>query len=533
MQMPSARTLPGLLEEMSRRFGDRNFITDHQRRLSYAEFLAEARVIAKGLHALGVRRGDKVAILMGNQAKWLLVDFAVTMLGGVLVALNTWWRHEELHSALASSDSSMLVMVDKYIKNDYVASLNELGDLTVALPGLKHVVVAGEDIPAGATRFAALYEMASTVPDKVIDDAIRLVKPEDTAYLLFTSGSTARAKPVELTHRGIVENPHGIGERMHLSEADRLLLPTSVFWALSCVNGLFAAMTHGASVVLQYRYEPGEMLRLIEAEQCTAAYTLPNIVLDIHAHPDRSRRDLRRWRTGTCRPNVMHLMAEMGVMEMITGYGLTEGYGHSVETDAHDSLEKRQRNVGFALPNNEVEVVDPVTRMKVAQGQPGEIRLRGHVTPGYYKNPQRTAEAFDGDGWFYTGDVGVFEEDGSLTIKGRIKDMIKTGGINVTPADVEEVLQTHPAVQQAIVVGVPHPRLEEIVSAMVVLKHGVDASPEELIAHCAKASAKFKVPRFIDIIGSEAVPLTDTGKVHKGKARDILTARYRALESAK
>ena len=533
MQMPSARTLPGLLEEMSLRFGDRNFITDHQRRLSYAEFLAEARVIAKGLHALGVQRGDKVAILMGNQAEWLLVDFAVTMLGGVLVALNTWWRHEELHSALASSDSSVLVMVDKYIKNDYVASLHELGDLSVALPHLKHVVVAGEDISAGATPFGALYEMAGKVPDKVVDDAIRLVKPEDTAYLLFTSGSTARAKPVELTHRGIVENPHGIGERMHFTELDRLLLPTSVFWALSCVNGLFAAMTHGASVVLQYRYEPGEMLRLIEAEQCTAAYTLPNIVIDIHGHPDRARRDLRRWRTGTCRPNVMHLMAEMGVMEMITGYGLTEGYGHSVETDAHDSLEKRQRNVGFALPGNQVEVVDPVTRVKVAQGQPGEIRLRGHVTPGYYKNPQRTAEAFDRDGWFYTGDVGVFEEDGSLTIKGRIKDMIKTGGINVTPADVEEVLQTHPAVQQAIVVGVPHPRLEEIVSAMVVLKHGVDASPEELIAHCAKASAKFKVPRFIDIIGSEAVPLTDTGKVHKGKARDILTARYRALESAK
>ena len=531
MQMPSARTLPGLLEEMSARYGHRNFVTDHKRRLSYSEFLREARILAKGFHALGVRRGDKVAILMGNQIEWLLVDFAVTMLGGVLVALNTWWRHEEFQSALASSDSSVLVMVDKYIKNDYVACLRELGDLSIALPNLKHVVVAGDEVPAGAIRFAALYEMASTASDRLIEDATRLVRPEDTAYLLFTSGSTARAKPVELVHRGIVENPHGIGERMHFTEEDRLLLPTSVFWALSCVNGLFAAMTHGASVVLQYRYEPGEMLRLIEAEQCTAAYTLPNIVIDIHGHPDRPRRDLRKWRTGTCRPNVMHLMVEMGIMEMITGYGLTEGYGHSVETDAHDSLDKRVRNVGFALPNTEVEVVDPGTHVKVPQSQPGEIRLRGYVTPGYYKHPQRTAEAFDHEGWFYTGDVGVFESDGSLSIKGRIKDMIKTGGINVTPADVEEVLQSHPAVQQAIVAGVPDQRLDEIVCAMVVLKSGVEATPDELIAHCARVSAKFKVPRFIDIIGPDAVPLTDTGKVHKGKARDILTARYRTISS--
>ena len=528
MTRPPASTLPDLLDEMVKRHGNRNFVTDHQRRLTYAEFRDEARTLAKGLLAMGVKRGDKVAILMGNQVEWLLVDFAVTMLGAVLVALNTWWRHEELQSAIQSSDSSMLIMVDRYIKNNYVTSLQQLGDLSKALPGLNRVLIEGKDLLPGAQPFASLYEAASSVSDETLDSVRRLVRPEDTAYLLFTSGSTARAKPVELVHRGIVENPHGIGERMHFSEQDRLLLPTSTFWALSCVNGLFAAMSHGASVVLQHRYEPGEMLRLIETEHCTAAYTLPNIVIDLHGHPDRKKYDLSRWRTGTCRPNVMHLMIEMGVKEMITGYGLTEGYGHSVETDAHDSVEKRSRNVGHALPNNEVEIVDPVTRQRLPRGEPGEIRLRGYVTPGYYRNPQRNAEAFDSEGWFYTGDLAVFESDGSLTIKGRIKDMIKTGGINVTPADVEEILHEHPAVQQSIVVGVPHPRLEELVAAMVVLKPGAAATPEELMAHCEKVSAKFKVPRFIDIIAADQVPLTDTGKVHKGKAKELIAARYLA-----
>lgn len=527
MDIPSARTLPGLMDEMTRRYGGRNFVTDHRRRLSYSEFRQEVHAVAKGLYALGVRRDDKVAILMGNDAEWLVVDFAVTLLGGVLVAVNTWWKKNELIHALASTDSSVLVMVEKYINNDYVALLDDLGARSMNLPRLEHVVTADASPPIGASSLRALMALGQDVPDSDIEALSQQVEPNDTAYLLFTSGSTARSKAVRLTHRGNIENPYAIGERMHLTEQDRMLVPTSMFWSFSCVNALFAVMTHGGSLVLLFSYDAGEMLRLIEVEQCTGAYTLPNIALSLYSHPDRHRRDLSTWRTGICRCNMVKRMAEMGVHEMITGYGLTECYGQSVQTDAKDPIEKKIRNVGHPLSNVEIRIIDPLNQTLIAPGQAGEICLRGYVTPGYYNDLERTSEAIDADGWFHTGDVGVIEEDGSLSYKGRFKELIKTGGINVSPADVEEILLTYPDVEQAVVVGVDNNLGDEIVAAMVVQRSGTTLDPDALIAHCRLTAAAFKAPRFVQLMEADDLPLTDTGKIHRTRAKEMLTQRYK------
>ena len=513
---------------MAARHGARNFVADRQRRLSYAEFRAEVRRLAKGLHALGVRQGDKVALLMGNQAEWLVIDFAVTLLGGILVAVNTWWKQRELLHGLASTDTSVLLMVDNYLGNDYTQSLGAIGDLAEHLPHLKHIVGVGDDLPPGAMRYDALVALGSDIPDAQIDAMQRAVQPDDTAYLLFTSGSTSKSKAVRLTHRGNIENTWGIGERMHLTEQDRMLIPMSMFWSFACLNALFAVMTHGGSIVLLFKYDTAEMLRLIEEERCTGAYTLPNIALALHAHPDRARRDLSTWRTGICRCNMIERVAEMGAREMITGYGLTECYGQSVQTDAHDPIEKKVRNVGHPLPGVEVQVVDPATRRPVPHGTLGEIRLRGYVTPGYYKDAERSAEAISADGWFNTGDMGVIEEDGSLSFKGRFKELIRTGGISVAPADVEDVLLAHPDVQQAVVVGVPDARRDEIVAAMVVPRPGARLDVEALLEHCRSSAAAFKVPRYVQVVDAGEIPLTDTGKVHKGRAQEWMAQRYQA-----
>ncbi|MGE0801738.1 MAG: class I adenylate-forming enzyme family protein [Lautropia sp.] len=526
MDLPRAHTCPDLMDEMAARFGGRDFVVDHRRRLDYAAFRAEVRALAKGLYALGVRRGDKVALLMGNQAEWLVVDFAVMLLGGVLVALNTWWRREELHHALAGTDTSVLVMVDRYLGNDYVAMLGELQPQTT-LPQLRTIIGSGESRTPGAIAYEDVIRRGGEVADATLDAMQHAIAPDDTAMLLFTSGSTARSKAVRLTHRDSIVNMHAIGERMHLTEHDRMLVPTSLFWSLSCLNALFAVMTHGGTLVLLYRYEAGEMLRLIEAEGCTGAYTLPQIVLQLHAHPDRRQRDLSRWRTGICRSNMIERMAEIGATEMITGYGLTECYGQSVQTDGHDPIATRARNVGRPLPGVELAIVDPETRERLPDGAVGEIRLRGRVTPGYYRDPERTRACIDDAGWFYTGDIGVIEADGSLTFKGRFKDVIKTGGINVTPADVEDVLLAHPAVEQAVVVGVPDHEREEIVSAMVVPRTDRSVAVDELLEHCRQAAAAYKVPRFLQIVTADEIPLTDTGKVHKANARALMTERYR------
>lgn len=527
MDIPDARTLPGLLAEMANRHPERNFVTDETRRVSYSELLIEARGLAKGLHTLGVRHGSKVAILMGNQVEWIVVCFAVTMLGGVLVAVNTWWRQRELHHALSISDSTLLIMVDRYGSNDYTAALHELGDLKVEFPFLQNIVCLGKDAPPGARAYADLPLLGQAVTDDEIDLAVNAVRPEDVAYILFTSGSTSKSKAVQLQHRGLVENGYGIGERQHLDETDRVLLVVSMFWSYACANALVAAMTHGAALVLQYRYDPSECLRLIEAERCTTFYTQPNMVMAIYAHPDRKTRDLTSLHKGICRSEVLHLMAEMGAQNLCTSYGLTECYGNSCVSDSQTPFEVRRHTSGKPLPNTVIEIVDPKTRDVMPVGEVGEVRIRGYVMVGYYNDPVRTAEAIDEWGWFYTGDLGVLDADGFFQFRGRLKEMIKTGGINVTPADVEELLLDHASVQQAIVVGVPDRERDEIVAAMVVAKAGMSLTAEELVNHCRSTAAVYKVPRFLRFVKLDEVPLTETGKVHKNRVQEILTEQHR------
>jgi len=531
MDLPRNRTFAGLMDEMAERYGERNFLTDNVRRLSYNEFRKEVRHLAKALYKLGVRKDTKVALIMGNQIEWVVIDFAVALLGGVLVGVNTWWKKMELEHALLSTDSSILIMVDQYLSNNYSLAMREIGDLSKALPLLKTIIGFGTDLLPGAMTYEALLKLADGVDDASIDELQKNVKPDDNAYLLFTSGSTARSKAVELTHRGCIENTHGIGERMYLTELDRMLMPTSMFWSLTCINGLFAVMTHGGSIVILFKYDIDDLFQTMERERCTGIYTLPNIALAMHAYPHRNKFDLSAWRTGTVRSGVIHLMHEMGAHEMISGYGLTEGYGHSCDTDARAPLATKMRNAGKPLTGVEIKITDPDTQQTLPRGTAGEILLRGYITPGYYKNPERTRETIDAEGWFHTGDVGVLEEDGSLTFRGRYKELIKTGGINVVPVDVEDVLHSHPRVRQAVVVGLPDKERDEIVAAMVVAHPGQTIDMKELLAHCKKSAAAFKIPRYVLIVKDDEVPLTDTGKVHRGKTQEILEKHYLASKS--
>lgn len=522
MPMPDSRTLPDLLAEMASRHPDRTFVIDGDHRLSYAGFQAETRILAKGLYALGVRRGDKVAVLMGNRTEWLLTDFAVTMLGATLVAVNTWWKNQELHHALELCDVSVLVMADRYLTHDYVAALDEMGDLGAALPLLRHVVCLGDAGPPGAMNFADLPALGRDVPDAAIEAAQAAVRPDDAAYLLFTSGSTARSKAVTLVHGGLVRNAFGIGERLHLTGQDRLLLVVSLFWSFACANGLLAVMTHGGSVVLSDKFDAAETIALLARERCTLFYTMPNMALALHGHPDRARHDLSSLRTGICLPQALAPMIDIGAREMTVCYGLTECYGNSAVVDCRAPLATRTRITGMALPDTELEIVDPATRLLLPVGEMGEIRLRGFVTPGYYKDPERTAEAIDAEGWFYTGDLAALEPDGGVLFRGRLKEMVKTGGINVAPAEVEELLQAHPAVRQAIVVGIPDPERDEVLAAMVVPEPGARVDVEELMRFCRARAAIYKVPRRIVLVRSDEVPLTDTGKVAKRRIQEVL-----------
>jgi fatty-acyl-CoA synthase len=522
---PQSRTLPALLDEIAAREPGREFLVDARQRLTYAEARARVREIARGLHALGIRRGDKIALLMNNRVEWLLAGFAVTMLGATLVPISTWSRGRELGYVLDHCDATTLITVDRFLGQDYVALLAELGGPgSDRLPRLEHVVILGA-AQGGFLPFERLAELGGEVGDAAVDACAQAVSPGDVAYILYTSGTTSAPKGVQLRHGGLVENTWNIGERQHLGADDRLWMAISMFWSFACANGLLAVMTHGGAVVLQEQFEPASALALMERERCTVYYGTPNIALALWEHPDRPRRDLSSLRTGATigPPAAIQMVMDLGARQICNVYGLTECYGNSNVTDAADPAEVRLDTVGLPLPGMEIRVVDRETREPLPPGSVGEILIRGLLTPGYYKDPARNEAAFDRDGFFLTGDLGAIGEDGRLRFRGRIKEMVKTGGINVAPVEIEEVLLGHPAVEQVYCVGLPDPRLEEVLAAVVVLKDGCTASEEELRAHCRRALAAFKVPQRFRIVGRAELPVTATGKVQKFRLQEMLT----------
>ena len=283
--MPVSRTIPDLIDELARRFPEREALVGSGQRYTYRELRAEVRRIARGLAALGVRRGDKVAILMGNRPEWLIADFAITLLGGVMVGVNTWATARELEYVLGHSDTRFLITADRFLKYDYRALLAGL-----RLPLLERIVGAGRRrCPPAGCGMPTSASLGAPVPDAAIDAAQRAVRPDDVAYLLYTSGSTSLPKGVQLQHYALIENMWQIGERQQVTEHDRLWLAVSLFWGLGCENALFNVMTHAGCVVLQEHFDAGEALALIERERCTLFYGTPNMAQALHEHPDRTR----------------------------------------------------------------------------------------------------------------------------------------------------------------------------------------------------------------------------------------------------
>ncbi len=375
-----------------------------------------------------------------------------------------------------------------------------------------------------ARPFEMLSAMGEAVDDAVIDHAQQEVRTEDVAYLLYTSGTTALPKGVQLQHGGLIENMWNIGERQHLRAGDRLWLAVSLFWGLGCENALFAVMTHAGCIVLQEHFEVGEALRLIEAERCTVFYGTPNMVHALERHPDRPARDLSSLRTGATlgSPEQIRRLIDLGVPEICNIYGLTETYGNCTVTDVDDPLDRRLNTVGRPLPGVEIVIADPESHLPLDAGEVGEILVRGYVTVGYYKDPALNEQSFH-DGYFLTGDLGMLDGEGYLHFRGRLKEMIKTGGINVSPAEVEAVLAEAPDVAIAYVIGLPDPERDQRVAAVIVPKQGAVPSPTALAAHCAERLAAYKVPREFRFADAGVLPLTTTGKLQKARLAEFFT----------
>ena len=537
---PTSRTLGDLVDEMAAQRPHAQALAFRHEPLSYAALQARVDELARALLAVDVTRGDRVAVLLPNRPEWVVAALAIAKIGGIVAAISTFSTARELGWMLEHSEAVALITVSAFRGRAYLAMLHGLcpelagstpGALRSArLPRLRTVVAMDGRRVDGVFPPEAFLARGAGVGTVTLRERQRMISPADVCYILYTSGSTAMPKGVTLAHGGVIENGFNIGERMHLTPADRLWLAVPLFWSFGSANALPAILTHGGCAVLQESFEPGEALELLERERCSVYYGMAHMARAMLEHPDRSRRRLDTMRTGLTiglAEDIEMTMEAVSARELCNVYGSTETYGNCAVTDAHDPLALRLQTQGLPLPGMDIRVADPETRRPLPAGEVGELCVAGHVTPGYFRAPELDATAFDGEGYFLTGDLGLIGDDGRVRFRGRLKEMIKTGGINVAPLEVEGVLLQHPAVKQAHVVGVPDRDRDEVVVAVLELHEAAAADAGAIVAFCRDRLASYKVPTRLVFRKAEELPRTPTGKIHKPGLREELTAGER------
>ncbi len=527
---PISKTFPALLDEQANRYGDREAVVGSGQRLTYAQLRVEVMRVARGLAALGVRHGDHVGILMSNRPEWVVSFLAIHQVGGVVIALNTWATPRELEYSLQHADVRILISIERLRNQVYRDVVEQVRD---KLPLLEHAVwlEASESNRDGDYSWHDWDKLAHDVAQHEVERRGRQVAGDDVAFLLYSSGSTALPKGILLGHQASIENGWNIGERQHITEADRVWLVVSLFWSFGSVNATANLFTHGGCLVLQERFDAGEALALIEAEHCSVFYGTPNMAHAMQEHPERATRNLSSLRTGAAigTPEQLLRIVNLGVHKVCNVYGQTETYGNCAVIDADEPLDVRLKSVGKPLPGVTVRICDPDSGKEVPIGEFGEIRVKGYVFHGYYKNEEQTRKVFDSNGFLCSGDLGMTDENGFLFYRGRLNETVKSGGINVAPAEVEEVLMRHPMVHTAFVVGLPDPVLDQILGAVIIARPGSKPNDEELLAFCRRELAAYKVPARFHFLTDSELPLTTTGKVQKSRLPELFMEQKTAV----
>jgi fatty-acyl-CoA synthase len=531
-------TVGGIVEEMARRFPENDALVypDRDLRYSYDQFNALCDRVARGLLAMGVKKGDHVAIWATNVPEWVILQFASAKIGAVLVTVNTSYRSAELEYILEQSDSTTLFLVKGFKDTDYVETTYDVvpelrssavGELSSAkLPFLKNVVFIGEGTPEGMTNFADIETKADQVPATELDAIKATLDEHDVINMQYTSGTTGFPKGVMLTHHNIVNNGFNIGECMRFTEKDRLCIPVPFFHCFGCVLGVMACVTHGSTMVPVEKFVPEQVLKTIEMEKCTAVHGVPTMFIAELEHPNFDKYDLSSLRSGImagspCPIEVMkRVIRDMNASEITIAYGQTEASPVITQTRTDDPIELRVATVGRALPDVEVKIVDIETGATLPPGKQGELCTRGYlVMKGYYKMPEATAQAIDGENWLHTGDLAVMDENGYCKITGRIKNMIIRGGENIYPREIEEFLYTMPAVSDVQVYGVPDRKYGEQVMAAIKIKEGATLTEDDVKVFCTGRIANYKIPRYIKFV--DEYPMTASGKIQKFKLREM------------
>jgi fatty-acyl-CoA synthase len=463
-----------------------------------------------------------VGIWSPNNAEWVLLQFATAKAGLILVTLNPAYRVVELEQALLKSGCKAIVTAQKFKSSDYLEMLRSVAS---RLPALQLLIHLGEESQTGMIPFSEVSLRGGSAERARIAELAGALQFDDPINIQFTSGTTGMPKGAVLTHHNILNNGFFSGERMRLSELDRLCIPVPLYHCFGMVISNLTCMTHGATMVFPSEgFDARAVLETVEAERCTALHGVPSMFIAELEHPEFARFDLTSLRTGImagapCPIEVMRrVISQMHLREITIAYGMTETSPVSFQSSVDDSLERRVSTVGRIHPHQEVKIVDPNGRI-VPRGAAGELLTRGYsVMSGYWEDPENTATAVDGARWMHTGDLATIDAEGYCNIVGRIKDMILRGGENIYPREIEEFLFRHPKIEAVQIFGVPDEKYGEEVCAWIKTRAGETLDEGEVRSFCQGQIAHFKIPRFVRFV--EAFPMTVSGKPQKFKMRE-------------
>ncbi|SDU43107.1 AMP-binding protein [Desulfobacula phenolica] len=531
-------TLGQILDQTAARFPDNDAVVyvDRDFRLTYRQFNSLVDEVARGLMALGIQKGEKVAVWATNIPFWVALQFATAKIGAVLLTVNTNYKTAELEYLLIQSETENLFLIDGFQDTDYVNTIYELvpelktqqrGSLSSKkFPHLKRVAFLGQEKHRGMYSIPEIKALGVMITDEEYLLRQKELSPHDVVNMQYTSGTTGFPKGVMLTHYNVGNNGFYIGANQNFSEHDRVCIPVPLFHCFGCVLGTLAAVNHGTCMVILEGFDPLVIMASVEQEKCTSLYGVPTMFIALLDNPMFSKFDFSSLRTGimagsNCPIHVMEQVIEkMNMTDITIIYGLTEASPGMTGTRIGDELRLRVETVGRSLPHVEVKVVDIATKETVAPGVQGEVCCRGYnIMKGYYNNPEATKEAVDADGWLHSGDLGIMDEQGYLAITGRHKDMIIRGGENIYPREIEEFLYRMDEIKDIQVAAVPSKKYGEEVGAFIVLKEDANIDESDVKDFCRGKIARFKIPRYVHFVDS--YPMTASGKIQKFKLSEL------------
>jgi fatty-acyl-CoA synthase len=524
------QALGSLPERAARRWGTREALVFQGRRWSFAEISAGVDRLARGLIGLGVTPGEKIALWMVNRPEFIEAMFAVIKIGAVLVPINTRFRTDDVAYVLGQSDAVTLIVAERSGPIDYLGMVRELVPSLAGgavresrFPNLRRVISVGDAPRAETLSWRGVQAAGDAIGAAALGPRAEAVDPDGVALFLYTSGTTGFPKGAMHDH-AIIRNVTDRAFRMAITPADVIMMYLPLFHAFGFTEGPLMSMVTGARQVLTETFDPAESLALVEQERATILHGFDLHFKELMEAHARFPRDVSSVRTGILASGMSSSVpiarkARRVLGRFLSGYGMSE-FGVGAALSALDSTEEQCTEAsGYPAPGYEIRIVEPQSGREEPPDVPGEILVRSYMTMrGYYGKPAETAQALDRDGWVHTGDMGVIRADGHLRFMGRYKDMLKIGGENVDPMEVEAFLMSHAAINLAAVVSVPDPRLAEIAVAFVRREPGCPLTDADVLAHCRGRIASFKIPRHVVFV--DDFPMTSSGKIQKVKLRE-------------